>query len=94
MIWHESITDRKTVEQALKKGRPVSGVYLVCTTNLGKIEIMSFKEAFKPVYASFELMIAGVAMGRQNAIELLADMFGDHIKTYGSIDGFVQHCRQ
>ena len=90
MIWHESIKDRRRVEFGLKKGRKMSGIYLVCTTKDKKMEIMSCEEAFKPVNKNLELTIIGVAQGKANAIELVADIYQDYIDKHGSPEGIGQ----
>ncbi len=90
MIWHESIKDRRHVELGLKKGRKMSGIYLVCTTKDKKMEIMTCEEAFKPVNKNLELTIIGVAQGKANAIELVADIYRDYFDEHGSLEGIGQ----
>ncbi|MBR6400333.1 MAG: hypothetical protein IKS17_03810 [Firmicutes bacterium] len=94
IFWDESIHDRKAVEQALKKGKRIHGLYLICITKDGKMEIMSAAEAFKPACAALELKIIGAASGKENAVDALARIYRDYLEEHGTIDGLAMRYRQ
>ena len=71
----ESVGNLGTVVYSLKRDIPVFRLYcLVYFADRNRMEILSSKELFTKKYRSRKGIIAGVAMGRHEAVDLLCYM--------------------
>lgn len=77
----ESVGNLGTVVYSLKRDIPVFRLYcLVNFADRNRMEILSSKELFTKKYRSRKGIIAGVAMGRHEAVDLLCYMLEEAAK--------------
>lgn len=79
----DSIEDINTVVYSLKRDIPLLGIYVICTDESGKCEIMPSAEFLGRFGKSEEKTVCGLASGKRAAYSLFADMI-----SYGEKQGW------
>ncbi len=75
-----NVTDLETVVYSLRRSIPVLHLYcIVLFEDRNRLEILSSRDLFHERYKSRPAQIAGIAMGRKEAYDLLAFMAEDAV---------------
>jgi hypothetical protein len=76
-----NVKDLETVVYSLRRSIPVLHLYcIVLFEDRNRLEIMTSRDLFHERYQNRPVLIAGVAMGRREAYDLLAYMTEDAVK--------------
>ena len=76
-----NVKDLETVVFSLRRSIPVLHLYcIVLFDDRYRLEIMTYRDLFHERYKNRSALIAGVAMGRREAYDLLAYMTEDAVK--------------
>ena len=77
----ENVTDLETVIYSLRRNIPVLRLYcIVLFEDRNRLEIISSRELFHKRYTDRPAKIAGIAMGKREAFDLLCFMAEDAIE--------------
>ena len=75
-----NVTDLETVVYSLRRSIPVLHLYcIVLFEDRNRLEIMTSRDLFHERYKNRPVKIAGIAMGRREAYDLLAFMTEDAV---------------
>ena len=80
MFVSENVTDLETVVYSLRRNIPVLRLYcIVFFEDRNRLEILSSRALFQKRYADRPAKIAGIAMGKRGAVDLLCFMAEDAV---------------